>query len=38
MADRRALCVGINQFKDLPSANWLNGCVNDAQDMVGILR
>ena len=37
-AGRRALCVGINQFKDLPRANWLNGCVNDAQDMASVLQ
>ncbi len=38
MDGRRDLCVGINQFKDLPSANWLNGCVNDALDMAGVLH
>ena len=35
---RRALCVGINQFKNLPQGNWLNGCVNDAQDMASVLH
>ena len=34
----QALCVGINEFKNLPSANWLNGCVNDANDMAAMLR
>ncbi len=29
---RRALCVGINHFKNYPSAT-LQGCVNDANDM-----
>jgi len=24
----QALCVAINQFKNLPTTNWLNGCVN----------
>jgi hypothetical protein len=32
------LCVGINEFKNLPNANWLNGCVNDADDMAAMLR
>ena len=34
---KKALCVGINKFKNLPSAN-LNGCVNDVKDMTGILK
>lgn len=34
----RALCVGINQFSNLPMASWLNGCVNDANDMAAMLR
>jgi hypothetical protein len=34
----QALCVGINEFGNLPSANWLNGCVNDANDMAAMLR
>jgi metacaspase-1 len=34
----RALCVGINEFAHLPNANWLNGCVNDAQDMAAMLQ
>jgi hypothetical protein len=38
MSDRRALCVGINQFANLPMASWLYGCVNDAQDMAALLR
>jgi hypothetical protein len=33
---RRALCVGINNFMNYPSAA-LQGCVNDANDMKGIL-
>lgn len=33
---RRALCVGINQFKHYPSAT-LQGCVNDANDMRALL-
>jgi metacaspase-1 len=28
----KALCVGINQFANLPTGNWLKGCVNDAED------
>ena len=35
---RAALCVGINAFAHLPMASWLNGCVNDAQDIAGALR
>jgi metacaspase-1 len=34
---KKALCVGINKFKNLPSAT-LQGCVNDANDMAGILK
>jgi hypothetical protein len=34
----QALCVGINEFAHLPNANWLNGCVNDANDMADLLR
>jgi hypothetical protein len=34
---KKALCVGINKFKKLPSAA-LNGCVNDARDMKAILK
>jgi hypothetical protein len=34
----QALCVGINEFAHLPNANWLNGCVNDANDMAAMLR
>jgi metacaspase-1 len=36
-SNRRALCVGINVFKKYPSAT-LQGCVNDAMDMKGILK
>jgi len=34
----KALCVGINEFAHLPQASWLNGCVNDADDMAAMLR
>jgi hypothetical protein len=34
----QALCVGINEFANLPNASWLNGCVNDANDMAAMLR
>src|SRR3954469_19752936 len=34
----RALCVGINEFETLPQSSWLNGCVNDADDVVATLR
>lgn len=37
MANRRALCVGINQFKNFPSSA-LQGCVNDANDMSALLK
>jgi len=33
----KALCVGINKFANLPQASWLNGCVNDAEDMAAML-
>ena len=35
--DKKALCVGINTFKNYPSAA-LRGCVNDANDMSTILK
>jgi hypothetical protein len=35
---RRALCVGINEFESLPQTSWLNGCVNDANDIAKALR
>ena len=35
---RRALCVGINEFKTLPQSSWLNGCVNDAEDIAATLK
>jgi hypothetical protein len=35
--NNRALCVGLNKFKNLPTTNWLNGCVNDAEDMAAML-
>src|SRR6478609_11224315 len=34
----RALCVGINEFESLPQTSWLNGCVNDANDIAKALR
>jgi metacaspase-1 len=34
---KKALCVGINNFKNYPGAA-LQGCVNDANDMKGILK
>ena len=37
MSDRRALCVGINKFKNYPGAT-LRGCVNDAHDMATLLK
>lgn len=36
-SNRKALCVGINQFKNYPSSN-LQGCVNDAHDMGALLK
>jgi hypothetical protein len=35
---RQALCVGINEFKSLPVSSWLNGCVNDANDIAKALK
>jgi metacaspase-1 len=37
MTAKKALCVGINKFKNLPSAA-LQGCVNDADDMEKLLK
>ena len=37
MSTKRALCVGINVFKNYPDAT-LQGCVNDANDMVSLLK
>jgi len=37
MSSRRALCVGINQFQNYPGSN-LQGCVNDANQMIGVLK
>lgn len=37
MLKRLALLVGINQFKNYPTAA-LNGCVNDANDMAALLK
>ena len=36
MLHRNALCVGINQYQNFPAAN-LNGCVNDALNMMSLL-
>jgi hypothetical protein len=36
-SNRKALCVGINVFKNYPSAA-LQGCVNDANDMASVLK
>ncbi|MET0872304.1 MAG: caspase family protein [Paeniglutamicibacter terrestris] len=35
--ERYALCVGINDFQNLPRGSWLNGCVNDAKDFAEVL-
>jgi hypothetical protein len=35
---RRALCVGINEFANLPTSSWLAGCVNDAEDVSAALK
>lgn len=37
MSNRKALCVGINKFKNLPGSN-LQGCVNDANEMSAMLQ
>jgi metacaspase-1 len=37
MSNRRALCVGINNFENYPGAA-LQGCVNDAHAMSGLLQ
>ena len=37
MVRRNALCVGINQYKNFPTAT-LHGCVNDANDMTQLLK
>ncbi len=37
MSNRRALCVGINQFKNYPAAT-LQGCVPDANNMSSLLQ
>ncbi|NTW69549.1 MAG: caspase family protein [Chlorobiaceae bacterium] len=36
-SNKKALCVGINQFKNYPSAA-LQGCVNDANEMSTLLQ
>ncbi len=35
-SNRRALCVGVNKYQNLPSAT-LQGCVNDVKDMKSVL-
>jgi hypothetical protein len=35
---KAALCVGINNFEHLPQSSWLQGCVNDAEDLAGLLE
>lgn len=35
---KAALCVGINEFEHLPKSSWLQGCVNDARDLAGLLQ
>lgn len=35
---RYAVCVGINEFENLPRSSWLLGCVNDAEDISRTLR
>lgn len=37
MSNKKALCIGINNFKNLPNAT-LNGCVNDANEMSSLLK
>ena len=36
-SNRKALCAGINVFKNYPSAT-LQGCANDANDMAAVLK
>lgn len=36
--EKAALCVGINKFKFLPQSSWLQGCVNDAEDLASLLE
>jgi hypothetical protein len=35
---RKALCIGINNFKNLPPYTGLRGCINDTKDMSNILQ
>ena len=37
MAGKKALLVGINNFKNFPTAA-LRGCVNDANDLTKLLK
>lgn len=34
---QRALCAGINKFRNYPQAD-LNGCINDVADIVSVLK
>ena len=36
-SDKKALCVGINSFKNFPWAS-LRGCVNDCHEMASLLK
>lgn len=38
LKNKAALCVGINEFKFLPQSSWLQGCVNDANDLSALLE
>lgn len=35
---KAAVCVGINEFENLPKSSWLQGCANDARDLAGLLQ
>src|SRR5512139_2876995 len=37
MASRKALCIGINNFKNYPGSA-LQGCINDANGMEALLK
>ena len=37
MSTKKALCVGINEFKNYPEYA-LGGCVNDSNDMAALLK
>lgn len=38
MAGKKALCIGINKFQNIPQDKWLNGCVNDTADMISYIK